>query len=239
MGSSGKHDAPKTKKCQWCGGRFEFRNSRQRFGFRGVDTLDARVRVRTVDNGSVQQPGRGEVGAVEAGLDAGYSSPKAAVKRVIEQLDGESNLTAFAYDTPSTGQTTLTRPVTVPEIRAAKAAGMSIRLALREMYPGEFYEAPTDHMHMQGRLIRDLVLGKFAFSRIRWFAVRRNPVHTIWASYMRTRQIAAKPKRRGFSKQYCEYLDRFLTYKSCDEYARDAWLNPDRHLRHGGLWQKP
>jgi hypothetical protein len=32
MGSSGKHDAPKTKTCQWCGGRFEFRNSRQRFG---------------------------------------------------------------------------------------------------------------------------------------------------------------------------------------------------------------
>jgi hypothetical protein len=54
---------------------------------------------------------------------------------------------------------------------------------------------------------------------------------------MRTRQIASKPKRRGFSKQYCEYLDRFLTYKSFDEYARDAWLNPDRHLRPGGLWQ--
>jgi len=124
-------------------------------------------------------------------------------------------------------------------IHIPKAAGTSIRRALLSMFPGEYdwYQAPMDHMHVQGWIVRDVVLGKHAFSRIRWFAVTRHPVHTIWASYMRTRQIASRPKRRGFSKQYCEYLDRFLTYKSFDEYATDAWLNPSRHLRPGGLWQ--
>jgi hypothetical protein len=81
------------------------------------------------------------------------------------------------------------------------------------------------------------VLGKYAFHRIRWFAVTRHPVHTIWASYQRTSQIAKDRNRRGFSATYCDYLDRFQTFKSFDEYARKAWLDPDRHLRHGGLWQ--
>jgi hypothetical protein len=91
-------------------------------------------------------------------------------------------------------------------------------------------------MHVQGWQIRDLVLGKYAFHRIRWFAVSRHPVHTIWASYQRTNQIAKDRNRRGFSTTYCDYLDRFLTFKSFDEYAREAWLKPERHLRRGGLW---
>jgi hypothetical protein len=47
-----------------------------------------------------------------------------------------------------------------------------------------------DHMHVQGWIIRDGVLGKFACSRIRWLALTRHPVHTNGASYLRTRQIA-------------------------------------------------
>jgi len=120
-------------------------------------------------------------------------------------------------------------------IHIPKAAGMSIRRTLRDMFPGAFYEAPTDHMHMQAWLVPDPVLGKYAFSRIRWFAVTRHPVHTIWASYQRTMQIAKDHNRRGFSATYCDYLDCFLTYKSFDEYAREAWLG--QHLRLGGLWQ--
>jgi hypothetical protein len=121
-------------------------------------------------------------------------------------------------------------------IHIPKAAGMSIRAALVEMFPGAWYDAPGDHMHMQGSLIRDTVLGSTAFAELRWFAVTRHPVHTIWSSYCRTRQLAADPNRRGYSAEYCDYLDRFLTYTSFGQYAREAWLRPDRHLRRGGLW---
>ena len=44
-------------------------------------------------------------------------------------------------------------------IHIPKAAGMSIRSALLDTFPEDVYHAPTDHMHVQGSQIRDLVLG--------------------------------------------------------------------------------
>ena len=68
-------------------------------------------------------------------------------------------------------------------VHIPKAAGTSIRRALQAMFPGEYtwYQAPADHNHVQAWIIRDVVLHEAAFSRIRWFAVTRHPVHTIWA----------------------------------------------------------
>ena len=44
-------------------------------------------------------------------------------------------------------------------------------------------------------------------------------------------------RKRGISAAYCDYLDRFPTSDSFDEYARSAWLDPERHLRRSGLWR--
>ena len=37
-------------------------------------------------------------------------------------------------------------------------------------------------------------------------------------------QIATGSNLRGFSAAYCDYLDRFLTFDSFDQYARSVWL---------------
>jgi hypothetical protein len=87
-------------------------------------------------------------------------------------------------------------------IHIPKATGTSIREALGQMFPGGFYEAPTDHMHMQAWLVRDLVLGKYAFHNIRWFAVTRHPLHTVWASCQRSLQVAKWPEESADWEQY-------------------------------------
>lgn len=121
-------------------------------------------------------------------------------------------------------------------IHIPKAAGTSIRQALTELWGTDCYEDRVSHNHMQGSLIRDYVLSPVAFSSLRWFAVSRHPVHTIYSSWTRTRQVAADPSRRGMSSEYCDYLTRVARYATVDEYAREEWLRPDRHLRRGGLW---
>lgn len=122
-------------------------------------------------------------------------------------------------------------------VHIPKAAGTTIRHAMLSMFPGACYHAPIDHNHLAACLIRDDVLGRDGFDRLHWFAVTRHPVHTIWSSWCRTRQVAEASNRQSYSAAYCEYLDRFLRYGSFADYARNEWINPHRHLLPGGLWR--
>ena len=118
-------------------------------------------------------------------------------------------------------------------IHVPKAAGTSIRLTLAKSLP-DCFESPSDHHHATAEFVRDRILGRDAFASIRWFAVVRNPVDSIAASYLRTRQVAAVTDRRSVPKIYAEYLD-FAMSVGFAEYARTSWIGTDGQLKQGGF----
>lgn len=121
-------------------------------------------------------------------------------------------------------------------IHIPKAAGSSIRRALIENLPHCYYE-PYAHFHKFGVEIRDYVLGPEGFDRLRWFAVTRHPVESIWSSYQRTMQIAKQGNLEKWRAPYRTYLKTTLACRDFEEYARTQWIaDNDFNIKCGGFW---
>ena len=121
-------------------------------------------------------------------------------------------------------------------IHIPKAAGSSIRQAMIENLPHCYHE-PLRHFHKFGVEIRDYVLGPEGFNRLRWFAVTRHPVETIWSSYQRTMQIAREGNLGRFECPYRTYLETALACRDFEEYARTQWIaDNDFNIKRGGFW---
>jgi hypothetical protein len=121
-------------------------------------------------------------------------------------------------------------------IHIPKAAGSSIRRSLLENLPHCHYE-PVFSFHRFGVEIRDWILGREGFERLRWFAVTRHPVESIWSSYQRTMQIAKAGNLDRFKKPYRTYLETTLACRDFEEYARTKWIaDNDVGIKRGGFW---
>lgn len=103
-------------------------------------------------------------------------------------------------------------------VHIPKAAGSSIRRAMIKHLPHCYHE-PLGHFHKFGVEIRDWVLGSEAFERLRWFAVTRHPVESIYSSYQRTMQIAREGNLQRWHQLYRTYLETTLACRDFEEYA--------------------
>ena len=100
--------------------------------------------------------------------------------------------------------------------------------------PPHCYHEPLWHFHKFGVEIHDYVLGPEGFNRLRWFAVTRHPVETIWSSFGTAHALSG----RACTSRFLPFLCLLQESRNIKTVYFSVYF-PLRSAVHGRLFTEP